>query len=305
MTEASAPVDKILFFVYSYSLKGAYMNEILEKKSLAQGITLIKIKNELIARKAQPGQFVVIRLKEESERIPLTLQDYDLQKGVINIVFQIVGKSTKELDLLKEGDTIMDVVGPLGKPTEIEKFGTVVCIGGGVGTPEIYPVARGLRESGNYVVSIIGARSRDLLIMEEEMKAVSDELHVTTDDGSYGRKGFVTDALKELIDKGKKIDRVFAVGPVVMMRAVSETTRPYKIKTLVSLNPIMLDGTGMCGVCRVEVGGETKFACVDGPEFDGHLVNYDLLLKRLNTYLKQEKESMELFEKSCKGGCHG
>ncbi|HEC79214.1 MAG TPA: sulfide/dihydroorotate dehydrogenase-like FAD/NAD-binding protein [candidate division WOR-3 bacterium] len=281
------------------------MNEILEKKSLAQGITLIKIKNELIARKALPGQFVVIRLKEESERIPLTLQDYDPQRGIINIVFQIVGKSTKELDLLKEGDTIMDVVGPLGKPTEIEKFGTVVCIGGGVGTPEIYPVARGLRESGNYVVSIIGARSRDLLIMEEEMKAVSDELHVTTDDGSYGRKGFVTDALKELIDKGKKIDRVFAVGPVVMMRAVSETTRPYKIKTLVSLNPIMLDGTGMCGVCRVEVGGETKFACVDGPEFDGHLVNYDLLLKRLNTYLKQEKESMELFERSCKGGCHG
>ncbi len=281
------------------------MNEILRKKRLAQGITLFEVKNELIAAKAKPGQFVIIRLKEKSERIPLTLQDFNPEKGVINIVFQVVGKSTKELDQLNEGDKIKDIAGPLGRPTEIENFGTVICVGGGVGTPEIYPVARGLKNSGNYVISIIGARSKEFMIMEEEMKAVSDELHITTDDGSYGKKGFVTDALKELINNNKKIDRVFAVGPVVMMQAVSETTRPYKIKTLVSLNPIMLDGTGMCGVCRVEIGGKTKFACVDGPEFDGHLVNYELLSKRLNTYLKEEKEAVELFEKTCKEGCNG
>lgn len=277
------------------------MNEILEKVPLVESIKLIKIKNNLIAEKAQPGQFVVIRLRETSERIPLTLQDYDREAGTINIVFQEVGKSTKELGSVKVRDVIMDVVGPLGKPTEIEKFGTVICIGGGVGTPEIYPVAKALKNEGNYVISIIGARSKDILIMEKEMRDVSDELYITTDDGTYGKKGFVTDALKEILDKGKKVERVLAVGPVVMMRAVSEMTKPYKIKTLVSLNPIMLDATGMCGVCRVEVGGETKFACVDGPEFDGHLVNYELLTQRLSTYLKEEKESLELFKKTHKG----
>jgi len=278
------------------------MNEILEKSSLAYGIKLLKIKNPLIAQKAQPGQFVVIRLKETSERIPLTLQGFDRTAGTITIVFQEVGKSTKELGLISVGDRVMDVVGPLGKPTEIDKFGNVICIGGGVGTPEMYPVARALKKKGNYIISIIGARSKDLLIMEEEMRDVSDELYITTDDGTYGDKGFVTDALKEILLRSKKIDRVLAVGPVIMMKAVSEVTRPYKIKTLVSLNPIMLDATGMCGACRVEVGGETKFACVDGPEFDGHLVNYELLLQRLSTYLKEEKESMELFLKSHKGG---
>jgi NAD(P)H-flavin reductase len=277
------------------------MNEILEKVNLAEGIKLLKIKNELIAEKAQPGQFVVIRLKDTSERIPLTLQNYDREAGIINIVFQEVGKSTKELGLIKIGDSILDVVGPLGKATEVKKFGTVICIGGGVGTPEIYPVASALKNEGNYVISIIGARSKNLLIMEEEMKNVSDEIYITTDDGTYGRKGFVTDALKEILNKGDKIDRILAVGPVIMMKAVSEMTKPYNIKTLVSLNPIMLDATGMCGVCRVEVGGETKFACVDGPEFDGHLVNYELLMQRLSTYLNEEKESMELFKKTHQG----
>ena len=274
------------------------MNEILEKVNLAEGIKLLKIKNELIAEKAQPGQFVVIRLKDTSERIPLTLQNCDKEAGIINIVFQEVGKSTKELGLTKVGDTILDVVGPLGKATEIKKFGTVICIGGGVGTPEIYPVAKALKNEGNFLISIIGARNKNLLIMEGEMQNVSDEIYITTDDGTYGRKGFVTDALKEILNKGKKIDRILAVGPVIMMKAVSEITKPYKIKTLVSLNPIMLDATGMCGACRVEVGGETKFACVDGPEFDGHLVNYELLMQRLNTYLNEEKESMELFKKT-------
>jgi ferredoxin--NADP+ reductase len=281
------------------------MNEVLEKNILAEGIKLIKLKNPLIAQKTQPGQFVVIRLKETSERIPLTLQNFDKKEGTINIVFQEVGKSTKELGLVKPGERVTDVVGPLGKPTEIDKYGNVVCIGGGVGTPEIYPVARALRQVGNYVISIIGARTKDLLIMEEEMNGVSNELHITTDDGTYGQKGFVIDALKLILKKNNNISRVFAVGPVIMMKAVSEMTKPYNIKTLVSLNPIMLDATGMCGVCRVEVGGETKFACVDGPEFDGHLVNFDLLMKRLNTYLKEEKQSLGLFEKSLKDGSGG
>jgi ferredoxin--NADP+ reductase len=194
----------------------------------------------------------------------------------------------------------------LGKPSEIEKFGTVVCIGGGVGTPEIYPIARALTQTGNKVISIIGARSKNLLIMEPEMKSVSDELYITTDDGSYIKKGFVTDELKRLIAEGVKIDCIFAVGPVIMMKAVTDVTRPYNIKTIVSLNPIMLDATGMCGVCRVEVGGETKFACVDGPEFDGHKVNFDLLVKRLRTYIKDEKESLDLFAKhSAECGCKG
>lgn len=278
------------------------MNEVLEKATLAEGIKFLKIKNDWIAKKVKPGQFVVIRLKETSERIPLTIGNFDRASGTISIIFQEVGKSTKELGLIKVGDRILDVVGPLGRPTEIEKFGTVVCIGGGVGTPEVYPVARALKSIGNYVISIIGARSKNLLIMEKEMREVSDELHITTDDGTYGRKGFVTDELKRFLEENKKIDRVLAVGPVVMMRAVSNTTKPYNIKTIVSLNPIMLDGTGMCGACRVEVGGETKFTCVDGPEFDGHLVNYDLLLARQRIYLKEEKQVLELFEKSLKGG---
>jgi NAD(P)H-flavin reductase len=272
------------------------MAKILKKEILAPNIKKFVVLVPEVAKKALPGQFVILRVCEEGERIPLTIADFDRQEGTITIVFQEVGKTTFHLGMLNEGDEILDFVGPLGKPSAIEKFGTVCCIGGGVGTPEIYPVARALKEVGNYIISIIGARSKDLVIMEKEMKAVSDELYVTTDDGSYGMKGLVTDALKKLLQENKKIDRVIAVGPVIMMKAVSELTKDYNIKTIVSLNAMMLDGTGMCGICRVEIGGETKFACVDGPEFDGHLVNYDLLMARLRTYLEEEKISLKLFK---------
>ncbi len=271
------------------------MFKILNKRQLAENIKLLEFEAPLIAKKAKPGQFVVLRINETGERIPLTIAEAKKDKGILVIVFQEVGKSTKLLGTLNIGDSIIDLIGPLGKPSEIEKYGIVVCIGGGVGTPEIFPVARALKEAGNKVISIIGTRSKNLMIMEQELKHVSDEFYITTDDGTYGKKGLVTFELKRLIDEGVKIDCVFAVGPVIMMKAVCETTRPFNIKTIVSLNPIMLDATGMCGVCRVEVGGETKFACVDGPEFDGHKVNFDLLMLRLRTYLKQEKESLDMF----------
>lgn len=280
------------------------MFKILKTQELAPSIKLFEFDAPLIARKAQPGQFVVLRINETGERIPLTIADAKKEQGIIVIVFQEVGKSTKLLGTLKVGDSILDLIGPLGKPSEIEKYGTVVCVAGGVGTPEIFPVARALKQVGNKVISIVGARNKELLIMEQEMTAVSDEFYITTDDGSYGKKGLVTDELKRLINENIKIDKVFAVGPVIMMKAVCDTTKPHNIKTIVSLNPIMLDATGMCGVCRVEVGGETKFACVDGPEFDGHKVDFDLLTKRLRTYLKEEKESVDLFNKqSCGCGC--
>ncbi|MEO0074204.1 MAG: sulfide/dihydroorotate dehydrogenase-like FAD/NAD-binding protein [candidate division WOR-3 bacterium] len=281
------------------------------KRVLAPGIKRFDIDAPEIARKAKPGQFVVLRVNEQGERIPLTVADTVPDRGILVIVFQEVGKSTKLLGTLSEGDEILDLIGPLGQPSHIEKFGTVVCVGGGVGTPEIYPVARALREAGNRVISIIGFRNRDLILMADEMARVSDELIVATDDGSNGNKGFVTDMLQRVIDRGEKIDRVFAVGPVIMMKMVAKLTEPHRIPTVVSLNPIMLDATGMCGVCRVEVGGETKFACVDGPEFDGHKVDFDLLIARLKSYLPEEKLSLELFEKArqlgcCgKGGCHG
>ncbi|MBS4015392.1 MAG: sulfide/dihydroorotate dehydrogenase-like FAD/NAD-binding protein [Candidatus Latescibacteria bacterium] len=273
------------------------MVKISKTQELAQNIKLFEFDSPLIARKAQPGQFVVLRINEPGERIPLTIADAKKEEGVLVIVFQEVGKSTRLLGTLKAGDTIMDLIGPLGKASEIEKFGTVVCVAGGVGTPEIFPVARALKQAGNRIISIVGARNKELLIMQEEMQSVSDELYITTDDGSYGRKGLVIDELKRLINENVKIDKVFAVGPVIMMKAVSETTRPFNIATVVSLNPIMLDATGMCGVCRVEIDGETKFACVDGPEFDGHKVNFDSLMARLKTYIREEKESMQLFSK--------
>ncbi|MEO0070344.1 MAG: sulfide/dihydroorotate dehydrogenase-like FAD/NAD-binding protein [candidate division WOR-3 bacterium] len=276
----------------------------LKKQILAPQIKRFELDAPEIARKAKPGQFVVLRIVEEGERIPLTIADTDPENGVLVIVFQEVGKSTMLLGTLSEGDMIMDLIGPLGKPTDIKNFGTVVCVGGGVGTPEIYPVARALKQAGNRVISIIGFRTKELVFMEKEMGKVSDELIVTTDDGSYGNKGFVTDMLKQVIDRGEKIDRCFAVGPVIMMKMVSKLTEPYQIPTIVSLNPIMLDATGMCGVCRVEVDGETKFACVDGPEFDGHKVNFDLLMARLKTYVTEEKQALELFVKSqSSGGC--
>lgn len=230
-----------------------------------------------------------MRVVEEGERIPLTLYDWDPEGGTISVVFQEVGKTTRLLAKMAVGDRILNLVGPMGLPSHIERFGRVVCIGGGVGVPAIYPIARAMRLAGNEVIAIIGARTAELLILEEEMRSVSDGLIVTTDDGSKGQKGFVTDALRGLLESGLKADRVVAVGPAVMMKFVAETTRPYGVKTIVSLNSIMLDATGMCGVCRVAVGGRTKFTCVDGPEFDAHEVDFDLLLDRLSQYVEEEK----------------
>ena len=279
------------------------MYKILVKQQLAPSVQLFEVEAPLIARKAQPGQFIILRINEGGERIPLTIANFNREKGTISLIFQEVGASTVELGLLKQGDSILDVVGPLGKATHIEKMGTVVCIGGGVGIAPIYPIARGMKEAGNEVISIIGARSEEILFYEQEMAAVSDELIITTDDGSKGRKALVTQPLKELLDSDKTISLVVAIGPVIMMKFVAETTRPYGVHTVVSLNPIMVDGTGMCGGCRVSVGNETKFACVDGPEFDGHKVDFDVLMSRQRMYKPQEKEQSEYFASHHEGGC--
>jgi NAD(P)H-flavin reductase len=276
------------------------VNKIIRKENLAKGINLFEIEAPLIAAKRKPGQFIILRLNETGERIPLTIADANIERGTITIIVQVVGKTTEHLGQLAEGNTILDVVGPLGQPTHIEKFGNVIAIGGGVGHAVCYPIARAMKEAGNYLISIIGARSKDLVILEEETRAFSDDLYITTDDGTHGRKGFVTDQLKEILESGKKIHLVLASGPPIMMKFVSAMTKEYGIKTVVSLNSIMVDGSGMCGVCRVEVGGETKFACVDGPEFDGHEVNYDLLMKRLATYREEEKLAYDRYLKSLK-----
>ena len=276
------------------------MNRIVRSERLATGINLFEVKAPLIANKRKPGQFIILRLNETGERIPLTIADVNVKAGTITIIVQVVGKTTEHLGQLGKGDSILDVVGPLGQPTHIEKFGTVIAIGGGVGHAVCYPIAKGMKDAGNYLISIIGARSKDLVILEQETKAFSDELYITTDDGSYGRKGFVTDQLKEILENGKKVDLVLASGPAVMMKFVSAMTKDYGIRTVVSLNSIMVDGSGMCGVCRVEVAGETKFACVDGHEFDGHEVNYDLLMKRLATYKEEEKLAYDRYLKSLK-----
>jgi len=273
------------------------VNQIIRKEELAPNIKLFEIDQPLIARKVQPGQFVVIRHNEKGERIPLTVADYDRDRGTITIIFQEVGKSTYQMGELNVGDTLLDVVGPLGQPSEIANYGTVVCIGGGVGIAPVYPITRALKAAGNHTIAIIGARTKELLFWEERFREISHELYITTDDGSYGRKGFVSDELQRLIDDGYKIDRVWAIGPAIMMKVVCDVTRPHQIKTIVSLNPIMVDGTGMCGACRVEVGGETKFTCVDGPEFDGHLVDFDLLMKRQSIYKEQEKLALDLYLK--------
>ncbi|KUO43097.1 MAG: ferredoxin-NADP reductase [Hadesarchaea archaeon YNP_N21] len=271
------------------------MYEIVEKKVLAPEIKLYKVNAPLVARKARPGQFVILRVGERGERIPLTIVDFDRGKGTITIIFQEVGKTTKQLGLLGQGDCILNLVGPLGIPLEERFFGTVACAGGGVGTAEVYPLARALKNAGNFVISIIGARSKELLVLEHEMRGVSDELYITTDDGSKGIRGFVTEPLRAMLDGGRKIDLVIAVGPVPMMKAVSDLTREKGIKTLVSLNPLMLDGMGMCGVCRVTVGGRTRFTCVEGPMFDGHEVDFDELKARLQTYFEQERLSLQKF----------
>jgi ferredoxin--NADP+ reductase len=281
------------------------LNEILELRKLAPQINLLRLNEPLITQKAKAGQFVVLRINEEGERIPMSITDLDAQTGVLTIIFQEVGKTTTHLATLKPGDVLADVVGPLGIPTHLAEFGTCVCVGGGIGIAPIHFVAKSLKALGNNVISIIGARSKNLLILEEEMKKINDQLLISTDDGSYGHHGFVTDILTQLISDKVKIGFIMAIGPVVMMRAVCKVTSPWGIKTIVSLNPIMVDGTGMCGACRVTVGGKTKFACVDGPDFDGHQVDFDELLKRQAMYVKQEKISMDRWEKSCSGHAKG
>jgi len=273
------------------------MYEILARTDLSPVTIEFKVAAPRVARKAKAGQFVIVKANEKGERIPLTIADYDPEEGWIVIVFQEVGKTTRLLGTFKEGDRLASVTGPLGNPTEIKHYGTVVCVGGGVGIAPVYPIARALKEVGNYIISIIGARTKELLIWEDKIHSVSDEVIVCTDDGSYGRKALVTEPLKELLESGRKVDIIWAIGPAIMMKFCALTTKPFGVKTIVSLNPIMVDGTGMCGACRVEVGGETKFTCVDGPEFDGHLVDWDLLMARQRLYLEQEKQALELFEK--------
>jgi NAD(P)H-flavin reductase len=272
--------------------------KILLREDLVPGIHLFKVAAPAVAAKARAGQFVVVRIDEKGERIPLTIADWDKDKGTVTIVFMEVGATTARLALLKEGDAVADFVGPLGIPAEIENYGTVVCVAGGVGTAVVAPIARALKNAGNRIFTILGTRSKDLLFWEDVLKSVSDRLIVTTDDGSYGRKGVVTEPLKELLESGEKIDRVVAIGPVVMMKFCSLTTAPSGVKTIVSLNPIMVDGTGMCGCCRVSVGGETKFACVDGPDFDGHKVDWDLLAARQRIYIEEEKCAYDEWRKS-------
>ncbi|MDH7517987.1 MAG: sulfide/dihydroorotate dehydrogenase-like FAD/NAD-binding protein [Candidatus Thermoplasmatota archaeon] len=270
------------------------MYKILEKKILSEYVKLMKIEAPLVAKKAQPGQFVILRIDEKGERIPLTIADFDRKHGTVTIIFMEVGKTTKQLGKLDVGDFIENFAGPLGTPSEIKKYGTVVCIGGGVGIAPLYPIVRALKEAGNHVISILGARTKRLLMLEDEINAFSDELYIATDDGSKGHSGFVSDVLQKLIDEKRKIDMVMAIGPVIMMKVVSDLTRKYNIKTLVSLNPIMVDGTGMCGGCRVSVDGKTKFACVDGPEFDGHKVDFDNLMLRNRRFIHEEGESCKL-----------
>ncbi len=275
------------------------MYRILEKQQLNPAIDFYRIEAPQIAAKAQAGQFVIIRVDDVGERIPLTLADWDAAAGTISLVVMKVGTSTYKLSSLQAGDSILNLVGPLGLPTEIENFGTVVCVGGGVGIAPIHPIARALKNAGNKVISIIGSRTKDLLFWEDKMRTVSHNLIVTTDDGSYAKKGLVTTPLKELLEKDSEIKKVWAIGPVIMMKFCSLTTKPFNVPTIVSLNSIMVDGTGMCGCCRVAVENATKFACVDGPEFDGHKVDWDLLAKRQLSYCDQEKESLDLWQKSC------
>ncbi|WP_368292567.1 sulfide/dihydroorotate dehydrogenase-like FAD/NAD-binding protein [Dehalobacter sp. TBBPA1] len=264
------------------------MYKVVKRRQLADIITLLEVEAPEVAKKAQPGEFVIVRQNEESERIPLTIMDFNRDKGTITIVIQEVGYSSNLITRMQEGDSFVTFVGPLGQATEIENYGTVLCIGGGVGVAPVHPIARGLKEAGNKVISILGARTKDLLILEDEMRAVSDEVIITTDDGTYGMKGFVTHGIQSVLDQGIKVDTIWAIGPVVMMKSVANFTRPLGIKTIVSMNPVMVDGTGMCGACRLDVGGETKFACVDGPEFDGHKVDFDLAMKR-SAFFKNEE----------------
>lgn len=266
------------------------MFKIVNREEMSQGTVILnEIEAPLIAKKAKPGQFVILKANEEGERIPLTMAETNPAKGTITIIYMVVGKSTALFRDLKVGEGYQDVIGPLGKATHLEKVGKVVCVGGGTGVAVLHPITRGLKDIGNDVTCIIGARNKGLLIMEKHMKAASHDLRICTDDGSYGHHGFVTEVLKDVL-KGGDIKLVVAIGPVPMMKAVSNITKEFNVSTMVSLNPIMVDGTGMCGGCRVTVGGQTKFACVDGPEFDGHLVDYDELILRLRAYQEEERK---------------
>ena len=271
------------------------MFKIVKREEMSEGnVILNEIEAPKIARKALPGQFVILKANEDGERIPLTMAETDAEKGTITIIYMVVGKSTALFKTLQVGDSYQDVIGPLGKATHVEKVGKVICVGGGTGIAVLHPITRAMKDAGNHVISIVGARSKDLLIMEDHMKAASHELRVCTDDGSYGHHGFVTDVVKEILEAGD-VDQVVAIGPVPMMKFVSLITKEYNVPTLVSLNPIMVDGTGMCGGCRVTIGGQTKFACVDGPEFDGHQVDYDELMLRLQAYCEDEQECYNEF----------
>lgn len=279
------------------------MAEVKSRVELAPKVHNLIFEAPLIAKKALPGQFVIIRVDEQGERVPLTIAYTLPDTGCISVIVQEIGVSTMKIGRLQAGDQVLDLVGPLGAPSEIRHFGTVVCVGGGVGIAALYPIAKALHDRGNEVISILGARCKDYLIMREEMESGSSQCLYSTDDGSWGKKGFVSDVLQDLIESGKKIDRVIAVGPAVMMRAVAETTRPYQIPTIVSLNPIMVDGTGMCGACRVSVGGQVKFACVDGPDFDAHQVDWSQLLLRQRSFCTQEHQALEHYCGGEHGGC--
>jgi ferredoxin--NADP+ reductase len=273
------------------------VGEILVKRDLTPVTKLFEVLAPAVARKAQPGEFAIVRVDEKGERIPLTIADFDRERGTITLVVQEVGKTTMQMGTMRPGDRFVTLTGPLGRPTEIKAYGTVLCVGGGSSIAAIYPLARALKEAGNTVLAIIGARSRELIFWEERIRTVSHELCVCTDDGSLGRKGVVTVPLREMLEGGRPVDHVFAIGPAMMMKFCAQTTRPYGVPTTVSLNAIMIDGTGMCGGCRVEVGGQVRFACVDGPKFDGHQVNWDLLLSRQRMYLEQEAEAVDGWER--------
>ncbi len=279
--------------------QGVHVFPIIEKNDLAAKVYRYVIKAPHIVKKAKAGQFVILRLYEDGERIPITIADWDGARGTITLYVQAVGKTTIMMSMMKAGDSLMDVVGPFGVPSHVEKGKTFVALGGGFGIAAIHPIVRAHRLIGNKTISIIGARSKELLLMENEMRAISDDVRIATDDGSYGTKGFVTTILKSMLEKNEPMDVVLAIGPVVMMKAVSDLTKPYGVQTLVSLNPIMMDGTGMCGACRVVVGNKMQFACVDGPEFNGHDVDFELLTARQKMYSPQEKISLEIFEKIC------
>jgi len=277
------------------------MYEIMAKNELAQKIKSIEIHAPAIAEKAKAGQFVILRVDDKGERIPLTLVDWNKQKGTITLIFLEVGASTEKLGMLRVGDMVSNVCGPLGKPSEAKRYGLVCVIGGGVGTASALPIIRAMKQAGNKVVAIVGAKTAGLLILEDEIRKIADELYVSTDDGTKGQKGFVSDVLKMLIAKGCKFDAVYAIGPTVMMRAVANTTKPYNVHTIVSLNPIMVDGMGMCGACRVSVGGKTWFACVDGPEFDAHQVDFGELMKRQMAFVSEEQLASQQLQKRKRG----